>query len=240
MDAEEYLSARVNHQLLTEMRTGRFRHEKKLPPEVELAEIFGVSRNVIRDVLGLLERTGIVTRKRGMGTLINRYVLDLAPRMDFALGFNALIEGSGYKAANLFVKRETIPASEEVAEKLEISAGDPVYRISRLDTADGEPAIYDIDYARVNYTELERSLWDVALLEESTYAFIKNTVFMNVADIEPIIVDDELAGICQIASGTPALYISSVHYSLKGRPVLYSCEYYLSGKVKQRILRKRM
>lgn len=240
MSGCEELSAYISQKLLVEMRTGRFCHERNLPPEVELGELFGVSRNVIRDVLGLLERAGIVTRKRGIGTIINHYILELTSRQDFALGFTALIEGSGFKAGNRFVRKEKVPASEEVAEKLNIQAGELVYRISRLDTADGEPAIYDIDYARVHYTETERSMWDVELLEESTYAFIKNAVFMNVAELEPILVDQTLSEICGVEAGQPALFISSVHYSIKGQPILYSCEYYFSNKIRHQILRKKM
>lgn len=62
----------------------------RLPSEENIAGQLGVSRVKIRDVLSQLEAAGYVTRKRGVGTLINRYVLAeaagwiLTPRMSIS------------------------------------------------------------------------------------------------------------------------------------------------------------
>lgn len=42
-----------------------------LPSELDLARRFGVSRVTIRRALGLLERSGVVSRQRGRGTTVN-------------------------------------------------------------------------------------------------------------------------------------------------------------------------
>ena len=42
-----------------------------LPAEHALAQQFGVSRVTIRRALGLLERSGLVSRERGRGTTVN-------------------------------------------------------------------------------------------------------------------------------------------------------------------------
>ena len=43
----------------------------KLPNEGELAATLGVSRNVLRDSLASLAEMGLVTRRRGRGTIAN-------------------------------------------------------------------------------------------------------------------------------------------------------------------------
>ena len=67
MEKGTQLSEKVTQILLHEIRNGDFNGLDSLPPEVELAEKFNVSRNVIRESLARLEREGWVVRKHGIG-----------------------------------------------------------------------------------------------------------------------------------------------------------------------------
>ena len=74
------ISAQVVQTLLAELRTGRYASAARLPPELTLARTLGVSRSVVRDALGELERAGYVERVRGIGTLVNRGALAVRRR----------------------------------------------------------------------------------------------------------------------------------------------------------------
>ncbi|WP_404383958.1 FCD domain-containing protein [Knoellia locipacati] len=54
-------------QLATAIRLGVFVHGEQLPPERELSERLGVSRNTLRDAIAALRDTGLVTTRRGRG-----------------------------------------------------------------------------------------------------------------------------------------------------------------------------
>lgn len=71
MGNAEQVSGRITKMLLHEIQMGKF-FESISFTEVELAEQFGVSRNIVRECLVRLEREGWVTRKHGVGILINR------------------------------------------------------------------------------------------------------------------------------------------------------------------------
>ena len=71
------ISDRVVAALLQELRTGRYADADRLPAEVDLAAQLGVSRTVIRDALSEMERAGYIERVRGIGTVVNRTVLNL-------------------------------------------------------------------------------------------------------------------------------------------------------------------
>ena len=54
-------------QLATAIRLGVFVHGEQLPPERELSERLGVSRNTLRDAIAALRDSGLVTTRRGRG-----------------------------------------------------------------------------------------------------------------------------------------------------------------------------
>ena len=64
----ELRSHQAARRLLEELRRGRYADAAQLPSELELADVLGVSRTVVRDALSDLERDGYLERVRGIGT----------------------------------------------------------------------------------------------------------------------------------------------------------------------------
>ena len=58
----ELRSQQASQRLLDELRGGRYAKATQLPSELELADVLGVSRTVVRDALSDLERDGYVER----------------------------------------------------------------------------------------------------------------------------------------------------------------------------------
>ena len=114
----ELRSQQAARHLLEELRRGRYADAAQLPSELELADVLGVSRTVVRDALSDLERDGYVERVRGIGTLVNRDVVRVENRMDQKLEFNRMIRSIGRvpHSDNLMVTRET--ATPELMERL--------------------------------------------------------------------------------------------------------------------------
>jgi len=61
------------HRLIAE---GRFKPDDRLPPERELAEVFGVSRTSVRDAIRVLETQGLVEPRHGEGTVVRHVPID--------------------------------------------------------------------------------------------------------------------------------------------------------------------
>ena len=89
------ISDRIVSALLEELRTGRYADADRLPAEVDLAAQLSVSRTVIRDALSEMERAGYIERVRGIGTVVNRTVLNLRSRLDQKLEYYPLIRSFG-------------------------------------------------------------------------------------------------------------------------------------------------
>ena len=105
-----------------------------VPPERELAARFGVSRETVRQALHELLVEGRIER-RGRGTVVSR------PKLVQPLSLRSYTEGAaerGRVPGRLPVTWEDIAASAEMAEALEISAGDAVMHVERVLLADGQ------------------------------------------------------------------------------------------------------
>jgi GntR family transcriptional repressor for pyruvate dehydrogenase complex len=55
---------------------GRLKPGDRLPPERELAEVFGVSRTSVRDAIRVLETQGLVEPRHGDGTIVRQIPID--------------------------------------------------------------------------------------------------------------------------------------------------------------------
>lgn len=236
------LSEQITQRLLLEIRSGIYSHDKRLPPEVEISDYLGVSRTVIRDCLAVLEREGFISRKHGVGTIINRHVINVKTRMDLEQEFLEMIESTGQRAAIIYTDIKETIAGKEIAEKLQIKEDDPIFRVVRMITADDKPAIYCIDHIAKKL--LKETDYDIEELTKPIFHFLREychvEVYLDLTEVRAVEASKTVAGFLNIAEGYPVLYMDEVGYSFKGQPVLYSQEYYKDGILKQMILRKKI
>lgn len=68
--SEAPIYRRIADELLKDIGSGRFPVGTKLPGEHELRGLYGVSRHTIREALRLLEEHGLISRAKGVGTVV--------------------------------------------------------------------------------------------------------------------------------------------------------------------------
>jgi GntR family transcriptional regulator len=86
------LGKRAHAALLQAITEGRF--QGKLPSEPELADMLNISRTTLRVALQTLEKDGIITRRRAVGTTINGHVTPSTLAIQRLIGFEqVLLEG---------------------------------------------------------------------------------------------------------------------------------------------------
>lgn len=238
----ELLSTQITRHILEEMQTGAYRKQDRLPPEVEIAETLGVSRTVVRDSLALLEREGFVTRKHGLGTIINRHVLEAKTRVDLEKEFFEMVRDAGYKPSVRFLEIEESAANEAEIALFGEEEGSEVLRISRVIYADEMPAIYCVDtiskslIVDPDYTEADMHKVIFEFLDQ----FCNTSVYMDLTELQAISADPELADILQVPAGAAILHFNERGYDLKGKLILHSREYYRNGIFHHTILRKKI
>ena len=231
----------IRAKLLEEMRNGIFSQCDKLPRETLLSEKLGISRTQLRDVLGALEQEGYVTRRLGIGTLINRHVLSVKSRMDIEAEILDIIRNNGYEPEVVFLDAKEEDAQEEIAEKLGISKGSPIIRVRKLCLADGKPALYFEDMLDAGLVKEEYSKED---FKYPIFRFLEekcNTkAYMDLTQLKAVLADADTAKILDVPQGTPLLHMDEVDYDIDGNIVFCSRQYFANGMFEQTVLRKRL
>lgn len=238
------LSDQVGAELMYQLVYGKYRDGKRLPPETEIAKDLGVSRNVVRNSMSVLEQEGYISCRRGVGTIVNQHVLNIQTRIDLADKFQSLIESTGCKAACSYFSIWQTSCSEELAAKLRRRPGDPLLCISRVMTADGVPAVYCRDFVPTDLIQqLPPEVYERAA-EESTFALLEEAgnpeTLMAVSDVMAVAADDTLCRLCGLQPREPVLHLEAVQYTFDGNALFLSKEYYMNALHRQTIVRKKI
>ena len=221
----------IRMQLLASMTEGEYAQCERLPRESVLSEKLGISRTQLRDILAALEREGFITRRHGVGTIINHYVLNARTRMDIEVEFLDMIRQSGCSPAVSSVQVSESFADEKTAVQLQIAEGDPVIRVSRLCTADGKPAIYCEDLIPKALVKREYTLSDLRLpIFHFLQQFCGVSAYLDLTDLKPIVADAALSELLQIPVGAPLLHMDEVD----------SKEFFVDGIFRHTVLRKKL
>lgn len=217
--------AQIEQRLLELIESGRLAVGDRLPSERELAAWVGVSRVTARAALDSLTRDGLLERgvgRRGTVVARSKLVHDLGT---FA-GFTETMDRQGRSATARIRALTDLPASAGVAEALELSEGDPVYRIARVRFADGEPLTLEDSWVpaarfpglldhdmRGSLYRLMRDVYDSAPVRA-------------VERLEPVLAADEHAGALGVAQGAPLMLIERIAYAADGTAVEFARDHH--------------
>ena len=228
-------------QLLQEMQRGIYAECEKLPRETLLSEELGISRTQLRDVLAELEREGFITRRHGVGTMINRHVLQVNNRMDIETEFLDIIRHNGYTPDVSHVNLTENQADEYIAQKLHIPEGTEVVSVCKICTADGKPAIYCEDVLEKRFVTGKFTLED---LKTPIFCFLRKfcdiDTYMDLTEIHAVSADDKVSEALNIPVGTPLLNMEEVDFDIDGNAIFYSSQYFVDELFAHTVLRKKL
>ena len=227
--------------LLREMRQGMFAASRRLPPENELCGLLGVSRTQLRDSLAQLDREGFISRCHGVGTIINRHVLDIAPRMDIEVEFMDMVREAGFTPEAQVLSANVEPAGPEVATRLQLAETAPCLYIAKLVTADGRGAIYCQDI--IDCEKIRDHSYSREVFSQPVFYFLQRfcglVPSLDVTSVKAVSADGSLAKLLGLQEGEPLLYMDEVDYDRDGKPILYARQYYVNGIIQHSLVRKK-
>lgn len=204
--------------LLRDIEAGCWRPGDRLPTEDALIGRFQVSKITVRQALRDLAELGYIRREQGRGTFVQGPPLEEGPRE--LKSFTSEMRGHGFLATSRVLEQGVLPAPAGIAERLELPADAPVFRLRRLRLANGEPMGLQTAYiaaALVSGLEhlsfVDASLYEVLASRYSLYAAAARETH------QAVLVADDVAPLLRVPAGSPALAAERLASLPDGRPL---------------------
>ena len=208
----------IQSQLLQMIQSGQLRAGDALPSEDELRRACGVSRMTARHALQSLENQGFASRHKGQGTFVSQ------PRVEKDImhlsGFTAEMRALGLQPSSRVLEAETIPASAEVASRLHIQIGSPVFHLRRLRCADSLPvAVEEAWLSHAQFPGLDK----LDFASASLYKTLRERYGIRLSRADEILearsATRQQAELLEIPRQASLLAITRTLWSVDGRPV---------------------
>lgn len=197
----------------------------RLPSEVELAAMFGVSRMTVRRALEDLAGDGMLRRLHGLGTLVvsRKVVRDYNRLSSFYEDALRL----GMSPSSRLLAREVIPAPQHIAAVLEVEVGSPLIHLTRLRYTKSQViALHEVHVSR----DLCPWLLEEDLENQSLYQLYEAhglRLEWGRQRIEATAATLEQARLLNCSPGWPLLYIERTTYATNDLPVEWVQSYSL-------------
>jgi GntR family transcriptional regulator len=218
----------LHHQVYLDLRSaldsGEHRIGERLPPERDLARLYGCSLITVRRALDELAREGRLQRRQGKGTFV------LAPRLDVgvadSLSFTEEMRRRGLDAETRLVASRPEAATESVAQALDLQPGSPTLYVERLRLAGGEPLLLEMVHLPAERfpgllaSDLEHgSLYDILTERYGT------PVARAREALEPVLLPAREAKLLGVAARSLGLLVEGTAFTHGDTPVEHSRTY---------------
>jgi len=137
-DSPMPLWAQLEGALKHRLDNGEF--DGRFPTDNELVKEYGVSRHTVREAIRHLNRSGILRRERGRGTVVNRTEFEQPLGALYSL-FQSIESSGAVQRSVVLSKREEL--DPVISERLERSPDTQLLFLERLRFADDEPLAID-------------------------------------------------------------------------------------------------
>lgn len=218
LENNKQLYLQVEAAIRNDIYTKKYKPGEKLPTEVELEKIYGVSKITIRKAMEKLTNDCLVERIRGKGTFVSQKKEKICVGKN--IGFNNFFLSTKYK----ILSTKCIKADSFLSNKLQISPNSPVAYIKRLILEDLAPVAIDELYISENlYPDIinkfssNRSLYETL---QDEYNVNSKSSFI---EINGIISNIENSELLECSVGDPLFQVEKIGYQFDGNPIHYSC-----------------
>jgi GntR family transcriptional regulator len=217
--------------LKEEIELGRWAPGELIYSEAGLAELFSVSRTVIRKALDMLEADGAVVRVKGKGTVVAQ------PKFRYeavaAAGEWSRNAWASESRLGRVVDIRDVPAGAHVGRVLRTAPNEEIFELTVVQLVGDEPASFSQIYLRKDATPSLRALNGsphdaISLIEGGPDVLIQLAtrygmqLSESLVTVEVSLATEFEAGLIGISLDAPVFLLSSVDLDTRGAPVSFT------------------
>lgn len=227
------LYTQVRESLRRDILNGTYPPHSQMPSESQMMHSFGVSRITVRQALGDLQKEGLIFKVMGKGSFVSKpKAFQSLSRLQ---GFGEAMAVSGYETFSNVLSARPVEATAQVAKRLGLRTGQPIFEIQRLRFLNREPISVDVSYFP---PELGERLAQEDLAVRDIFAILENDLGHNLThadlQIEAICADETLARQLQVDEGCAVLRMERLTYA-GDKPIDFEFLYYRGDAFQYRL-----
>ncbi|MDR1801716.1 MAG: GntR family transcriptional regulator [Lachnospiraceae bacterium] len=211
----------VYQSLKKQIADGEYAPNDFLPVESKLEEIYGVSRTTIRKAVEKLASEGFLEVRQGRGTKVLEAHGGHLQNLNFVTSISETMTQRGHTVTTKGIYVDVVEASKRRSERLQVPVKTPLYRVQRVQLADGIPTAILENYID---TRLAPNLELKSSQIVSLYAFLEKEYGLEIDRSEDVIsaknADFKESQMLDVKPETALLILHRVTYS-GNKPVTY-------------------
>jgi GntR family transcriptional regulator len=230
-DARIPYYVQVAETLRRRIMTDEYMEESLIPPVPELEKEFSVSNITIRKALETLTQDGLLRRKRGVGTIVQKCERDLVV-FELTGDFKRLVRSIEDLPVELEVLEiKVIPCPHYVRKMLSLGPEAQVLRMKKIRKHGGKPLSFYLHYTdpalfdKITIEKAEEKTF-VDLFEEVT----KTKLTSLKQRIEAVVADIDLSNVLQVRFGLPLFFTENLYMTEGNKPAILTQNYYRGDK----------
>ncbi|MDL2213980.1 GntR family transcriptional regulator [Clostridia bacterium OttesenSCG-928-O13] len=212
------VSTNITQEMRQKIDDGVWPSGMQIPSEPLLAKEFGVSRATVREAMQALVFGGLINKVRGVGSFVGHKTISYG--MNELVSISVLIQQNGYKSSICHAALDVARPQPKHCQALGLSALEPVYMVQRVFAADDKPVVYE---EAVFPCKLLPDVTEEDFFGSSFKMLQARDIVVKSADggVRPLRATGEMAGLLEIAEGSPLLLMETVMADQNGQKIGY-------------------
>jgi GntR family transcriptional regulator len=170
----------VEQDIRRQILSGGYKNGDRLPREIDLAKIYGISRMTVRHALEGLANAKLIKRAHGVGTTVISHPAPVVFNLGLMVSFSDQLRRQGFSLKTVTDMQSEVRAPDHIAKALGMRAGEKAVAIRRIRVVENHPLALTTSWLRASRfpglaeRELTQgSLW--ATLEDHYGIKVKNS-----------------------------------------------------------------
>jgi len=223
-DDKTPLYIQLKESIRSSILNGTLKYGDKISTELELSEIYNISRITVRNAILELVEEGYLVKKQGKGTFVSKRKIER--KIVHFLSFSDACKANGITPSSKVIKKEIVQPTPLERKTLHLADDDALLYLQRVRFAGDSPIMLEnnyFSYKRYHFLfekELSGSLYKT--IEETIHV---KPIRAGRTSLEIVRASGEETELLRVPSGEPLFYLECITFDENEDPVHIGKQY---------------
>lgn len=231
-NSQQPLYMQLMKEIKEQIQNGHYKPGDQIPTEIQLSELYQVSRITVRRTIEELCAQGVLVKRQGKGTFVEAPRIYRKIENDNNMSFSAACRANGRRPSSHIISCTVSDAENWQNEFLKLTGDRKLYHIERVLSADDLPIIYEHIYVpvgRVPDLQVDR-------LEDGSFTHMLSEEYhvqeseKGRSTVEVRLIPQTIAEYLKMSTGEPVMILTSYINDKDENPLYISYEIIAGGR----------